>query len=320
MGASCASLPPGVVSTRWIILRSQKRPGPTGVRDILESACVCFSMFIHAALSSAVRSVSRQFPFPAPVPALDLSSSGGTASVDQDEFAEEPATFDEDLTFGRAHLRPFLPPPARGPLSPAQIRFRPEMLGTVQSLSAAPGTVRTYEAVLNSMAPRVVEKLGWRVLPMETANVFLAFLGSVDLFGPRIPSPPSVGITLRSRRRLRLVGAPSENLARSSMRNGCRIWWRPRGELSVHAFMFSVRSPPCSLARCVRSAMKEPRVCPVPDGPYKMGYCRSRVLASASVWKTPLRFVPPRRRPSLSSGCAGRPRFPSCPQTTSVWM
>ena len=60
-------------------------------------------MFIHAALLSAARSVSR--PLPAPVPDLDPSSSGGAFPVDQDEFAEEPASFDKDLAVGRPFYR-----------------------------------------------------------------------------------------------------------------------------------------------------------------------------------------------------------------------
>ena len=72
MGASRAGFSPFVAPTKWIILRAQVRPGVCG---IVECKCVCASMFIYSALSSADRSVSR--PLPAPVPDLDLSSSGG---------------------------------------------------------------------------------------------------------------------------------------------------------------------------------------------------------------------------------------------------
>ena len=57
--------------------------------------------------------------------------------------------------------------------------------------SAATGAVRTYEATLDVIAPRVTLKLGTQVLPMLSANQFYLSSGSCVLLGPKSPPPVS---------------------------------------------------------------------------------------------------------------------------------
>ena len=58
------------------------------------------------------------------------------------------------------------------------------MHGTLQSLlapSAAPGTVRTYEATSSAIAPKVSAKLSLCVFAKESEGVFYAFCTAVLL-------------------------------------------------------------------------------------------------------------------------------------------
>ena len=91
---------------------------------------VSFSMFVPVALSPALRIASR--PASASVPDLELASPGGTYSGNQDEFLEEPISFDGDLTVSRPHPSCSVLPPAQWPLSSAQARFLAELQGAVE--------------------------------------------------------------------------------------------------------------------------------------------------------------------------------------------
>ena len=51
--------------------------------------------------------------------------------------------------------------------------------------SAAPGAVRTYEAILRSLAPRVVDILGAPARPMADEAAFIALFGAALLLGPK---------------------------------------------------------------------------------------------------------------------------------------
>ena len=78
--------------------------------------------------------------------------------------------------------------------SPAQKAFPRELRDAAQStfeVSAAASTVRTYEATLRAIAPKVTLKLGSPVLPMCTKAQFFAFFGAVLLLGPESSSPAS---------------------------------------------------------------------------------------------------------------------------------
>ena len=191
LGAPGSGLPSRRVTTKWSVLRARQQPGPSGGRHILEREYVCSSMIIDASLSSAVRPVSR--PLAAPIPYLDLSASGGTGPADQDESVEDSAV-------GRPNVPPSLLPPPSGPSPPGHIRSPSELQGTVQSKMSsreAPSTVRTSEAVIKSMAPRVAEKMGSPVLPMETAKAFFAFFGAAVLLGPKTPPPTACQLAAR---------------------------------------------------------------------------------------------------------------------------
>ena len=127
---------------------------------ILNCVCVCFSMFVHAALSSALRSAGR----PAPRPHLDLG------------------------------------PPATGFASADRVRFRSHLQDTVHnrmSPSAAPGDIRTFEAVLQSSVPKITDKLGSSVLPLVAEDTFFAVVGALSRIDPKSVSPATGQATVR---------------------------------------------------------------------------------------------------------------------------
>ena len=75
---------PGMLfSEIGLFLERSSRGAGRGSVAFLICEWVCFSMFVHAALSSAVRSVPS-------VPDLGLSSTGGACAVGQDELVGEP--------------------------------------------------------------------------------------------------------------------------------------------------------------------------------------------------------------------------------------
>ena len=78
--------------------------------------------------------------------------------------------------------------------SPAQKAFPRELRDAAQStfeVSAAASTVRTYEATLRAIAPKVALKLGPQVPPMGTEAQFFALVGADLLLGPKSSSPAS---------------------------------------------------------------------------------------------------------------------------------
>ena len=146
---------------------------------------VCFSMFVCAALSSAVLAASLSAP--PSTPRLELTVFGGGATCGGRGPVRRSC---------RARRRPvrFPPrpppsavPPCRDTFSPIQIRCRLELQGAAQALvspSAAPGAVRTYEAVLGSMVPKIADKLGSSGLLIASEDAFLAFFGAFLSLGP----------------------------------------------------------------------------------------------------------------------------------------
>ena len=54
---------------------------------------------------------------------------------------------------------------------------------------SASSAVRTYEAILRGIAPKVTLKLGSAVLPMRTDAQFFSFFGAVLMLGPKSASP-----------------------------------------------------------------------------------------------------------------------------------
>ena len=84
-------------------------------------------------------------------------------------------------------------PPATA-LSADQADFRRQILDEVRLANearAASGTVRTYEAILRGIIPKVAPKPGSSVLPISTEAQFLSLLGAALLLGPKSPSPVS---------------------------------------------------------------------------------------------------------------------------------
>ena len=78
--------------------------------------------------------------------------------------------------------------------SPEQEAFRRELFDAAQltfEISAATGTVRTYEATLRAIVPKVTLKLASQALPLCAEAQFVAFFGAVLLLGPKSSSPAS---------------------------------------------------------------------------------------------------------------------------------
>ena len=152
-------------------------------------ARVCPRMFPYAAFASSAGAVSRD----APVEQVDRDLAG----TDRDSlFAFDaapaaPSVSPEDSSvLGAAASVSFLPP-ALGAPSAEQARFREEARSTLQSLSApsaAPGTVRTNEATLRAIAPKITARLSSRALPLESGGVPYAFFTAVLFLGPKSPS------------------------------------------------------------------------------------------------------------------------------------
>ena len=122
--------------------------------------CACFSMFGHAALSSAVRPLASSASHPhfdlnLPEPRVDPTVEPGGQ---QDDVP--PCEGDPSASCSAAPRPPL--PSAMGSPSLDQARFRLGLRDTVHvpmSPGAAPGTLRSYEAVLQSLATRPASKL-----------------------------------------------------------------------------------------------------------------------------------------------------------------
>ena len=145
---------------------------------------VCLRTFSRAVLTSATRAVSRTLQ----VEQSDLDPSGpyGSWPFAFDEDTEGPSMSMGDLSVSDISLpASSLPPALRTPS--AKRRFRQEVRDALQSLfalSAAPGTVRTYETPLRAIAPKVAAKLSSRALPMDSESASYALSGAAAVLGP----------------------------------------------------------------------------------------------------------------------------------------
>ena len=112
-------------------------------------------MFSLAAFSVAPRKASASFLHP-PVD-LDLAGPGHPCPIVVDDEVEGELCFPPDLAVSAGPLTKDVLPPA-SVLSPAQEVFRRELFAaakTVFEVSAAAGTVRTYEATLRGSVPKL---------------------------------------------------------------------------------------------------------------------------------------------------------------------
>ena len=148
-------------------------------------------MFSHAAFSV----VSKKAAASARAPPVDLNLSGPNRPcpliVDEDPGA--PSITLPYLAASSAPSAQDVLPPATS-LSAEREDFRRQTLGEVRptfDASTASGAVRTCEAILRGIAPKVAPNLGSPVLPMSTEAQFLSFFGAVLILGPNSPSPVS---------------------------------------------------------------------------------------------------------------------------------
>ena len=146
-------------------------------------------MFSRAAFTSAARFTSH--PHGANPADLDLCGPGSGCPV---EFGDEGHGGDAvpaDPTTPLPSRAQDALPPAQGALPVERQEFRREVCATAKpafATSAAPGTVRTYEATLRATAPEVTAKLGPQVLPMPPEDVLYAFSSTVVSLGPKAAS------------------------------------------------------------------------------------------------------------------------------------
>ena len=113
-------------------------------------------MFSHAALLAAPRKASVGAADPPVV--LGLEGPGRPELVIIDDEMEDGALSLPDLSASTAPLiRDVLPPASSA--SPEQEAFRRDLLDVVRttfSASSAPGAIRTYEAILRGIVPKVM--------------------------------------------------------------------------------------------------------------------------------------------------------------------
>ena len=144
------------------------------------------SVFSRAAFSSAARAAAP----PSAVASHDLGLRAQNADypLEPEKSFEPHAVPSQDLSVLLAPSQTFRLPPTTGPVTVSQECFRRELLGAAQTVtgsSSAPGAVRTYEALLRSLVPRVVDDLGAPALPMEDEATCVASFGATLLFGPK---------------------------------------------------------------------------------------------------------------------------------------
>ena len=144
-------------------------------------------MFSHAALAAASRKAAL-----GPQGAIDLELGGPNRPeplIVEDEL--EGILSPPDLSVSSGTLVRDVLPPAPSP-SPEQEGFRRDLLEVARSTlgaNAASGTVRTYEAILRGIVPKVTMKLGAAVLPMRPEAQFYSFFGGALMLGPKTTSP-----------------------------------------------------------------------------------------------------------------------------------
>ena len=155
--------------------------------------CWASLMFPRAAFTSAARSASR----PLGVNRVDLESSGPVRGCPV-EFGDEahggdtaPACLTMPLApLGRMCCRLLrVRCPSSGSERDREVRFF--------VTSAAPGAVRTYEAALRALVPKVTAKLGSQVLPVSPEDVFYAFSSAAVSLAPTAASSVSVQPAVR---------------------------------------------------------------------------------------------------------------------------
>lgn len=162
---------------------------------------VCSRMFLAWRSPSATRAVPRALQ----VEQADLELTGSDRSCPSafDEDAEVPDMSIGDLSVSDIPVPVSLLPPASGAPSVEQGRFRRELHRAHRPIFASstpPGTVRTYEATLRAIAPKVTAKLSSRLLPMGSECALFPFLAQWSSY--------SLSLRLQSRGDLRCAGAP----------------------------------------------------------------------------------------------------------------
>ena len=176
-------------------------------------------MFSHAAMAAAPRRASIGAMDPPIVLSLDGASRSEPIIVG-DGVEDGPPPL-PDLSMSSAPLVRDVLPPAVSATS-EQGALRGNLLEVVRSTfgaSSASSTIRTYEAILRGIVPKVALKLGSAVLPMRTEAQFFSFFGAVPMIGPKSASP----VTLQhgGKMELRQVGQGGARLlARSQRRTG----------------------------------------------------------------------------------------------------
>ena len=136
-------------------------------------------MYSRAAFVAAPRAAAR--PSVAKPVDLDLSGPGCECPVEFGGGSQGPDSVPIDLSVSLAlHEREVLPPTDGAP-SIGHQNFRLELVETAHSAfatGATLGTVRTYEATLRAIAPKVTANLGPKVLPVSPEAVLYAFFSS----------------------------------------------------------------------------------------------------------------------------------------------
>ena len=121
---------------------------------------------------------------------LDLTGPDRSCPFAFDEDAEVPSTSIGDLSVSDIWIPASFATPVRCTPSVGQERFHQEVRSTLQysfASSAAPSSVRTYEATLRATAPKVAAKLISRAIPTDSECAFYAFLDAVVIRGPKFP-------------------------------------------------------------------------------------------------------------------------------------
>ena len=122
----------------------------------------------------------------------ELAPDGGEHSADFGDPSAESAAPANGLPASRPALAPSSLPPALDTLSPVQVRLGSGLQEAGQlsaSSSAALPPVRTFEAALNFTVPRIADKPGLSVQPMDSERAPFSFFGALELFGPSSVSP-----------------------------------------------------------------------------------------------------------------------------------
>ena len=122
---------------------------------------------------------------------FDLTGPGRCYPLAFDDDAGVPSISLGDSSVSDISAPASCPPPVSGTPSAEHGRFRQEVRSSMQFMSpssAAPGTVRTYEATLRAVFPELTAKLSSRALPLDAGSALYAFFAAVVLLGPKSPS------------------------------------------------------------------------------------------------------------------------------------